>query len=152
MIKNFEVIKKQLNELSSVINSFKSEAVQLRIIELILGVVSEEERGAEERTVKNKVKKTKTKRIKKTTASKEGKKKLPPKPSGEGPVSTLINLYEKDFFKKPRTIGDIVQHCKDNLARQFKPNEFSGKLARMVRDIQLKRVKNQDNQYEYTNK
>jgi len=33
MIKNFEEIKKQLNELSTVINSFKSEAVQLRIIE-----------------------------------------------------------------------------------------------------------------------
>lgn len=35
MIKNFEELKKQLEELSTVINSFKSESVQLRIVELI---------------------------------------------------------------------------------------------------------------------
>ena len=43
MIENFEQTKKQLSELASVINSFKSEAVQLKIIELILGRQSEVE-------------------------------------------------------------------------------------------------------------
>ena len=33
MIKNFDELKTQLSDLSSVINSFKSEAVQLRIVE-----------------------------------------------------------------------------------------------------------------------
>jgi len=37
MIKNFGKIKEQLIELSEVINSFKSEQVQLRIVELMLG-------------------------------------------------------------------------------------------------------------------
>ena len=35
MIKNFQELKKQLEELSSVINSFESESVQLRIVKLI---------------------------------------------------------------------------------------------------------------------
>ena len=38
MIKNFDVIKEQLKELAGVINSFKSEAVQLRLIELVFEV------------------------------------------------------------------------------------------------------------------
>lgn len=36
MIKNFDETKRQLAELATVLNSFKSEAVQLRIIELVL--------------------------------------------------------------------------------------------------------------------
>ena len=35
MIKNFEEIKSQLKDLSEVINRFKSEAVQLRIVEFV---------------------------------------------------------------------------------------------------------------------
>ena len=35
MIKNFDELKKQLSDLAGVINSFKSEAVQLRIVELV---------------------------------------------------------------------------------------------------------------------
>ena len=37
MIKDFKKIKEQLIELSDVINSFKSEQVQLRLVELIFG-------------------------------------------------------------------------------------------------------------------
>ena len=43
MIKNFDEIKEQLKELSGVINSFKSEAVQLRIVELVFGLSDEED-------------------------------------------------------------------------------------------------------------
>ena len=43
MIKNFETVKEQLGELAGVVNSFKSEAVQLRIVELIFGMSPEEE-------------------------------------------------------------------------------------------------------------
>lgn len=35
MIKNFEELKKQLAELADVLNTFKSEAVQVRLLELI---------------------------------------------------------------------------------------------------------------------
>jgi hypothetical protein len=50
MIKNFENVKAQIAELASVINSFKSEAVQLRIIELVLGTPQEAESTEETQT------------------------------------------------------------------------------------------------------
>lgn len=43
MIKNFEIVKKQLSELAGIVNSFKSEAVQLRIVELIFGIMPEDD-------------------------------------------------------------------------------------------------------------
>ena len=36
MIANFDEVSRQLKELATVINTFKSEAVQLRIIEIVL--------------------------------------------------------------------------------------------------------------------
>ncbi len=70
--------------------------------------------------------------------------------SGTGAVSTLVSVYKTEFFKKPRLIGDILEHCETNLARKIKANELSGKLGRMVRNGELKRTKNADGQYEYT--
>ena len=72
------------------------------------------------------------------------------RPSGQGAVASLSELANGDFFTKPKTISDIVSYCEQNMARRFKPNEFSGKLGRMTRDRVLVRVKNGDNQYEYT--
>ena len=37
MMEKFDSIKKQLTELAGVLNEFKSEAVQLRILDLVLG-------------------------------------------------------------------------------------------------------------------
>lgn len=145
MIKNFEEIKKQLSELSTVINSFKSEAVQLKIVDLIFGFEEEEvEQMPEETASKRKVRKKKQ-TIK---TGEELKKKVKSAPGG-GAVSLLLKLFEEDFFKKPRTIGDLVNHADVSYAKKFKANEFSGKLARMVRAGQLKRTKNKDGQYEY---
>ena len=47
MIKNFDKVKTQLEELSDAINKFKSEAVQLKILELIFknaGLSSDKEK------------------------------------------------------------------------------------------------------------
>jgi hypothetical protein len=145
MIKNFEEIKKQLGELASVINSFKSEAVQLKIVELVFAVQEEKpEFIPQEGAAKRKMRK------KKQAAGndKDSKRKIKLAPGG-GAVALLSKLYGGDFFKKPRTIGDLVKHAEVNYARKFKANEFSGRLARMVRDGQLKRTKNADDQYEY---
>jgi len=152
MIKNFDEIKEQLKELSGVINSFKSEAVQLRIVELVFGQADEEEEKEDQVVTPPPKTTSKKKRAasKKTTAkSKTGN--TPKRASGDGAPATLTKLVEQDFFSKPKSIGDIVEHCEHNLARKFKSNDFSGKLARLVRDETLKRSKNSDNQYEYTN-
>jgi len=153
MIKNFETVKKQLRELAGVVNSFKSEAVQLRIVELIFGIMPEEE-IQDDVTPKESTVKPKKNRHKKKASPKPNDNSLKPKKkpatAGTGAVATLNELATTTFFAKPKTINDIIEHCSTNHARKFRANEFSGKLARMVRNKELTRKKNKDNQYEYT--
>lgn len=153
MIKNFEEIKVQLKDLSEIVNNFKSEAVQLRIVELIFGFESEIEEisGGENDLVPKKRKVAKKKTLKKLN-NKTATKKTGNKPSGQGAVATLTKLVEEDFFEQRKSIGDIVEHCDHNLARKFKTSEFSGKLGRLVREDSLKRIKNSEGLYEYQNK
>ncbi|MCF1457190.1 MAG: hypothetical protein LPH21_06380 [Shewanella sp.] len=151
MIKNFDKIKEQLKELSGVINSFKSEAVQLRIVELVFRLADEQENNEEQVTEQPPKSKRKKKRsAPKKSATPTKTSNTPKRASGDGAPATLTKLVEQGFFSKPKSIKDIVEHCEHNLARKFKSNEFSGKLARLVRDGTLKRSKNTDNQYEYT--
>ena len=151
MIKNFDEVKRQLKDLSEIVNAFKSEAVQLRVVELVFRLEQPEQDVAEDvaEDSDSLKKKRKKKTSKKKTITNEGGKKTTKRASGSGAPATLTKLVEDGFFSKPKTIGDIVKHCEHNMARKFKQNEFSGKLARLVRDGVLKRGKNADGQYEY---
>lgn len=149
MIEKLDSIKKQLSELATVLNAFKSEAVQLRILDLVLGGQSSEDvsdKPANTRIrAESRVRRTATPKA--SGASASGKRKKAP--AGSGAPATLTQLLSGTFFDKPRTINDIIEHCRHNLARTFKANEFSGKLGRMVRIGDLTRKKNADKQYEY---
>ena len=143
MIANFETIKKQLSELAEVVNAFKSKAVQLRIIELLLGAppAAEPTQPSEE-----------AKRPPAMTAPRpKARKTVPLKPeppksrkgsADAGPSATLSQLAASGFFNQRRTIADIVQHCRVVLKRPFKASDFSWKLTRMVRRGELTRGKN----------
>lgn len=152
MIKNFEEVKKQLTELSSVINSFKSEAVQLKIVELIFkGVatpeVKDENQQLSDPSSATKKPKPKTRKSIQSASEKKGKK------TGKiGPATVLNELLTDGYFDKARTLNDIIDYCDKHKARKFKPNELSSPLARFVRNGRLKREKNAENQYEYTKK
>jgi hypothetical protein len=61
----------------------------------------------------------------------------------------LDRLVGENFFKKPKTIKQIVEHCEHNLAFKYKQSDFSGPLGRLTRDGALTRKKNADKQYEY---
>ena len=150
MLDNFEETKKQLNELSVVLNKFKSEAVQLKLLDLLfIGPSSSHAEPSPTQPLQGGgSKKTKSKRKPKKTAQTEPKKSGK-RASGQGAVATLGKLVDEGFFSKHKTIADIVEHCDHNLARKFKANEFSGKLGRLVREGTLSRRKNSDNQYEY---
>lgn len=157
MIKNFDEIKRQLADLATVINSFKSEAVQLRIVELLLrgsepatrvhdAAKEPEDGGAETPTKTGKAKKVRrASKSADSPADAKGKRRG----GGSGPVATLELLINDGFFKKHQTIGQIVEHCGSRKARNFKPNEISGPLGRLVRGNRLKREKNADGQFEY---
>lgn len=152
MFKDFDTTKKQLAELAEVVNKFKSEAVQLKLLELLFDATPhqiEDEGTGEVQQAKPKKRPRKKRAKAKATSSNEGGKTTK-KPSSFGPVSILRKLYEEDFFSSPKTISDICQYSDINLARKIKPNDISGQLSRMVRSGELAREKNSDNQYEYT--
>jgi hypothetical protein len=57
---------------------------------------------------------------------------------------TLNELIEGGFFEKKRTLNDIIDYSRNNKAKNFRPDQLSGPLARSVRDEHLKRQKNGD--------
>jgi hypothetical protein len=149
MIEKFVGMKKQLSELATVLSAFKSEAVQLRILDLVFGEHPPEDMAdqpADDKAL-GRVRVRRAPKKKKVDAVAPSKKKKAS--AGTGAPATLTQLLLGNFFDKPRTINDIIEHCKHNLARTFKANEFSGKLGRMVRNGELTRKKNADKQYEY---
>jgi hypothetical protein len=149
MMEKFADMKKQLSELASVLNEFKSESVQLRILDLVLGTETTDDKPGQHKQLSSS-RTARAKRVSKadnTGSAAPGKRKKAP--AGTGAPATLTQLLSGNFFDKARTINDIIEHCKHNLARTFKANEFSGKLGRMVRSDELTRKKNADNQYEY---
>jgi hypothetical protein len=149
MIENFDSLKKQLSELSTVLNGFKSEAVQLRLLELIFSNGTEQEDDDEANDSESKRRPARRRNSKAKKALTDAPIKRKKTSSGTGGNATLNQLLAGPFFDKPRTIGEIVDHCKNYLARSFKPSDFSGKLGLMVRNNELTRKKNADNQYEY---
>lgn len=154
MMENFDDLKKQLSDLATVLNEFKSEAVQLRILDFVLRT----ENGPSDRPKEEEEAPHRQKRRKRSsgtgTAAQATGVALPVERKkrgavGTGAPATLVQLLSDNFFDQPRTINNIIEHCKHNLARTFRANEFSGKLGRMVRKGELNRKKNTDQQYEY---
>lgn len=161
MIQDFDEIKRQLSELSEVLNKFNSEAVQLRIVELIFGIdqsdagesaappESPSKRRGRKRRVSKPSKGETTGAVETDTATQRGRKSGG---SAKGAVTILNDLVEGDFFKSNKTINEIVLYCDQSLARRFKASAFSGALARLTRNGVLERQKNADGQYEYLKK
>ena len=146
-------VKEQIAEIAEVVNKFKSEAVQLRVIELLFQhLESGEPRVSEHSPSKRSRTKNSRKKVKKDSTQNGGEK--PVKKSGRssskfGAQTALNRLLDEGYFKSKRTITDIVKHCSDHLATTLKASDFSGKLARAIRDKVLKRQKNANGQYEY---
>jgi len=154
MFKDFDTIKAQLAELAPAINAFKSETVQVRIVELIFSVQPPDDAEQPDQSVRSRRRRRAGRAHKAEAAGDAGttrpsKKAAKKKGGGSGPIPTLNQLLEGSFFAKHRTLNDIIEHCRDDKARNFKPNQLSGPLARLVHDQRLKRQKNADGQYEY---
>jgi hypothetical protein len=151
MIKDFESIKKQLQELAGVINGFKSEAVQLKVIELLfqrMGIKPEDLQQSKEEKFLKVAKRKKRKAF--SSAEKKTKQPRVSKGGRPGPGTMLKKLIEEEFFKKPKTIQDIIDHCQSKLAYAYVSSELSVALTRALRSGSLKRQKNAQKQFEYT--
>lgn len=153
MIKNFDEVKKQLGELSDVVNKFKSEQVQLKIVELVFRGAGVDPESPDTDAnppplAKKRARRGKSKGSAGAPEAANGKKRAT---TGTGPMPTLEQFITDGFFSQKRTIGAVVDHCKTK-ARNFKNNELSGPLGRLVRNNMLSRTKNADGQWEYSKK
>ncbi len=141
MSKHIEKLKKQLIEISEVVNSFKSEAVQVKIIEKLFDAMAETEMEEGDAEFFNK-------RMRKPSGSKNnyslsGRKK-------PGATKVLNQILSTNFFNTPQSISSIADYCKDNFDSDFKTSELSGILLKLTKESKLRRERNNDNnRFEY---
>jgi glutathione S-transferase len=153
MIKNFSKIKEQLIELAEVLNSFKSETVQVRLVELLLGEQQSHDEAADIKPIVRRSRSEKPQKEEEAKKTAAKSKKITRKRSKDrpGPSVILKQLTDSNYFsEKRRTISDIVAYCANTFNYQYKSTDLSGTLARLVKEEVLKREKNPEtNQFEY---
>jgi hypothetical protein len=153
-------LHKRIKAMADVVNAFKSESVQLRVVEVLLsqlGSSSGPATPASPKAERPKRRKAARKAAANTPATAVAEKEQPatrrkaPRSSGSpGAFAMISQLLSDGFFKSPQTIGAIVKHCGTSKGHHYKANECSPALLRLLRDGKLKRQKNADSQYEYT--
>ena len=150
MIKDFKKIKEQLIELSEVINSFKSETVQVRLVELILGGSETAEPSEPEVKVSDMPIVRRGRKPKPAVVYQQPRIRRTRSKDRPGPSIILKRLVDEKYFDDRRTIGDVVSYCAETFGYQYKSTDLSGTLARFVKEETLKREKNTNtSQFEY---
>ncbi len=145
MSKHIEKLKKQLLEISEIVNSFKSEAVQVKIIDKIFEALSESERGDYEGNgVDLFVKKSRRRSDNDgDSAFLQGRKK-------PGATKILNQLLTTSFFDQAQSISAIADVCKNSYDSDFKTSELSGILLKLAKENKLRRERNtNNNRFEY---
>jgi hypothetical protein len=146
MSRQIEKLKKQLTEIAEVVNSFQSEAVQVRVVDRLLDEIMETERVE---TEGSEIFNSKRERRHKngdevdTGRTAAGRKK-------PGATKVLNQLLASDYFKTPHSISSIAEYCKENFDSDFKTSELSGILLKLAKENKLKRERSNDNnRFEY---
>jgi hypothetical protein len=147
MSKHIDKLKKQLLEIAEIVNSFKSEAVQVKIIDKIFEALSESEKGDVEGNGAEFFAKKGRKRSDNNNNIDDsgllGRKK-------PGATKVLNQLLITDFFDMPQSISAIAEICKDNFDSDFKTSELSGILLKLAKENKLRRERNDiNNRFEY---
>jgi hypothetical protein len=144
MSRPIEKLKKQLIEISEVVNAFQSEAVQVRVVDKLLDAMIEFERGDAEGYEFITKKSAKAKTINDTEDSQAIGHKKP------GATKILNQLLATDFFKAPHSISGIAEYCKQQFDSNFKTSELSGILLKLAKENKLRRQRNdENNRFEY---
>jgi len=144
MSKHIEKLKKQLLEISEVVNSFRSEAVQVKVIDRLLDAMIESEKGEIDGAdaFNRRVRRTKQTDDDENLST-NGRKK-------PGATKVLNQLLLTDFFNSSHSISEIADYCKENYSSDFKTSELSGILLKLAKENKLKRERSDDNnRFEY---
>lgn len=73
-------------------------------------------------------------------------------PSRPGPKAAVTQLIQTGFFKTPRTIAAVQEELKHSRGHTFSLQELAPALVRSIRDESLRRNRDAQGQYEYSNK
>jgi hypothetical protein len=143
MSKHIEKLKKQLLEISEVVNSFRSEAVQVKIIDRLLDAIIESEKGDIEGIDAFNKRGRKPKSGDDDENFSTGRKK-------PGATKILNQLLSTDFFNARHSISEIAEYCKEHYDSDFKTSELSGILLKLAKENKLRRERSNDNnRFEY---
>ncbi|MDP9047357.1 MAG: hypothetical protein M3N14_04420 [Bacteroidota bacterium] len=144
MNKHIEKLKKQLLEISEVVNAFQSEAVQVRVVDRLLDALIESDRTDGEGS------EVFTKRPYKHRLNDEAGYSSGSRAKKPGATKILNQLLSTDFFVTPRSISAIANYCQDNFDSDFKTSELSGILLKLAKENKLRRERsNENNRFEY---
>jgi len=142
MSKHIEKLKKQLLEISEVVNAFKSEAVQVRVVDRLLDVmvVLQKSDGDAAEVF-----------VKKSYKNRHDEGNYPFKGAKKPGATKILNqLLSTDFFDSARSISSIASYCRDTYDSGFKTSELSGILLKLAKENKLKRERsNENNRFEY---
>jgi len=143
MSKHIEKLKKQLLEIAEVVNSFKSEAVQVRIIDRLLDAIAENDKAEPEGPEAFVKKVHRSKNGEDDDQGSHGRKK-------PGATKILNQLLSTDYFNTRHSISAIAEYCKEHYDSDFKTSELSGILLKLAKENKLKRERSNDNnRFEY---
>jgi hypothetical protein len=143
MNRQIEKLKRQLTEIADVVNSFQSEAVQVRIVDRLLDEIMETEKGDTEGSETFNRRGRRPSRENEVNELVQGRKK-------PGATKVLNQLLTSDYFKTPHSISSIADYCKEQFDSDFKTSELSGILLKLAKDNKLKRERSNDNnRFEY---
>jgi hypothetical protein len=144
MSKHIEKLKKQLMEISEVVNSFNSEAVQVKVVDRLLDAMIELEKTDGDSV------EVFSKRGYKQRGADEGNYSSARGAKKPGATKILNQLLSTDFFDTARSISSIANYCKDNFDSEFKTSELSGILLKLANENKLRRERsNENNRFEY---
>jgi hypothetical protein len=144
MSKHIEKLKKQLIEISEVVNSFQSEAVQVRVVDRLLDAMIELEKADNDGVEQF------SKRSYKLRTDNDGNYTAPRAGKKPGATKVLNQLLSDDFFEVPRSISSIANYCKENFDSDFKTSELSGILLKLANENKLRRERShENNRFEY---
>lgn len=145
MNRQIEKLKKQLVEIAEVVNSFQSEAVQVRVVDRLLDEIMETERVDTEGSeiFNKKGRKPKAENEEEESVNLQRRKK-------PGATKVLNQLLSSDYFRTPHSISSIAEYCKDKFDSDFKTSELSGILLKLAKENKLRRERsNENNRFEY---
>jgi hypothetical protein len=144
MSKHIEKLKKQLVEISEVVNSFRSESVQVRVVDRLLDAMIELEKADSEGS------ELFGKRGYKHRSEEDGNYSSSRAAKKPGATKVLNQLLSSDFFDTPHSISSIANYCKENFDSDFKTSELSGILLKLANENKLRRERsNENNRFEY---